>query len=248
MLAWWRGHRRRPRGHQPSEGADRGRVRGGDSASGRIFCGACRTRDSVAPALEERHRHVSARSPGLEEGEHGREKSDTPLYRFVAVEVKYRWNPDDLMRRPAPQELADAYQQWPDFRVVLVTDHPPEDRSCFQVVRWNNAGVAERRGEREMIALRARGDGATVRRVRLVDPHRRFHQARQLRIVWARLELDAQAVARRLARAARAGQTRLGRAGLSGLRALRRLGGGLASLRPRRGRELSHDRFRRFRL
>ena len=73
----------------------------------------------------------------------GGEKSDTPLYRFVAVEVKYRWNPDDLMRRPAPQELADAYQQWPDFRVVLVTDHPPEDRSCFQVVRWNNAGVAE---------------------------------------------------------------------------------------------------------
>ncbi len=57
--------------------------------------------------------------------------------------MKYRWNPDDLMRRPAPQELADAYQQWPDFRVVLVTDHPPEDRSCFQVVRWNNAGVAE---------------------------------------------------------------------------------------------------------
>src|SRR5437762_6926943 len=134
MLAWWRGHRRRPRGHQPSEGADRGRVRGGDSASGRIFCGACRTRDSDAPPHEERHRHVSARSPGLEEGEHGREKSDTPLYRFVAVEVKYRWNPDDLMRRPAPQELADAYQQWPDFRVVLVTDHPPEDRSCFQEI------------------------------------------------------------------------------------------------------------------
>src|SRR3989442_3863054 len=22
-------------------------------------------------------------------------------------------------------------------------DHPPEGRSCFQVVRWNNAGVAE---------------------------------------------------------------------------------------------------------
>ena len=34
-------------------------------------------------------------------------------------------------------------RQWPDFRVVLVTDHPPEGRSCFQVVRWNNAGVAE---------------------------------------------------------------------------------------------------------
>ena len=63
--------------------------------------------------------------------------------RFVAVEVKYRWNPNDLLRRLVPLELADAHRQWPDFRVVLVTDHPPEDRSCFQVVRWNNAGVAE---------------------------------------------------------------------------------------------------------
>jgi len=73
----------------------------------------------------------------------GGEQGDTPLYRFVAVEVKYRWNPDDLLRRPVPLELADAHRQWPDFRVVLVTDHPPEGRSCFQVVRWNNAGVAE---------------------------------------------------------------------------------------------------------
>jgi len=73
----------------------------------------------------------------------GGEQGDTPLYRFVAVEVKYRWNPDDLLRRPVPLELADAHRQWPDFRVVLVTDHPPEGRSCFQVVRWNDAGVAE---------------------------------------------------------------------------------------------------------
>src|SRR5439155_511583 len=55
----------------------------------------------------------------------GGEQGDTPLYRFVAVEVKYRWNPDDLLRRPVPLELADAHRQWPDFRVVLVTDHPP---------------------------------------------------------------------------------------------------------------------------
>src|SRR2546425_7309454 len=73
----------------------------------------------------------------------GGEQGDTPLYRFVAVEVKYRWNPDELLRRPVPPELADAHRQWPDFRVVLVTDHPPEGRSCFQVVRWNNAGRSE---------------------------------------------------------------------------------------------------------
>jgi len=30
----------------------------------------------------------------------GGEQGDTPLYRFVAVEVKYRWNPDELLRRP----------------------------------------------------------------------------------------------------------------------------------------------------
>ena len=71
------------------------------------------------------------------------EQGDTPLYRFVAVEVKYRWNPDDLLRRAVPQELVDAHQQWPDFRVVLVTDNPAEGRSCFQVVRWNKTGVAE---------------------------------------------------------------------------------------------------------
>src|SRR5438034_9412764 len=53
MLAWRHGYRSSPRRHQPPEGADRGGVRGGDSASGWVFCGACGTRDADAPPHEE---------------------------------------------------------------------------------------------------------------------------------------------------------------------------------------------------
>ncbi|MEK7715499.1 MAG: hydantoinase B/oxoprolinase family protein, partial [candidate division NC10 bacterium] len=102
----------------------------------------------------------------------------------------------------------------------------------------------ERRGERDMIALRARGDRAAVRRVRLVDPHRGFHEAAQLGIARARLELDAEAVARRPSRAARRGQVRLGRAGLHGFLALRRRGGLARLAARRRGRSLAHGALR----
>lgn len=65
------------------------------------------------------------------------EAPEKPLYSVLAVEVKYRANPEEFLRREASQILADARQHWPDFCIVLVTDTPEDGRSCFQVLRWS---------------------------------------------------------------------------------------------------------------
>jgi 3-isopropylmalate/(R)-2-methylmalate dehydratase small subunit len=53
----------------------------------------------------------------------------------------------------------------------------------------------ERDGERDMVALGSGGDGAPIRGMCLVDPHRRFNQMRELRLLRPRLEGDAESVA-----------------------------------------------------
>src|SRR2546428_439486 len=91
---------------------------------------------------------------------------------------------------PPPERGAPARQERDDERVFLR--------------RLDGERREGQRGrERDVVALRAGGHGAAVRRVGLVDPHGRFHQPGQLRVVRARFELDAEAVARWPARAAR---------------------------------------------
>src|SRR2546428_600641 len=88
------------------------------------------------------------------------------------------------------------------------------------------AGERQRRGQRDVVALGARGGGAAVRRVRGVHPHRGLDQARQLVIVGAILELDPEPVtdgARRTA--VPAGQGHLAGRGRGGP-----LGGGRSGL------------------
>lgn len=75
------------------------------------------------------------RIPGL----HG----DKQVYNIVAVEVKYRRQPERFLREEAAQVFDAAADHWPNFCVVLVTDNPEDDRSCFQVLRRGQSSRVE---------------------------------------------------------------------------------------------------------
>src|SRR5207245_10118956 len=62
----------------------------------------------------------------------------------------------------------------------------------------------ERHGERDVVTLGARGRGPTVRRMRLVHPHRRLDEPSELKVTAAGLELDAESEPRGTGGAARA--------------------------------------------
>ncbi len=60
--------------------------------------------------------------------------SDRPLYRVLTVEVKYRANLGEFLRRYGETVFSTLRKQWPDLYFVFVTDNPENGRSCFQVV------------------------------------------------------------------------------------------------------------------
>ena len=60
--------------------------------------------------------------------------SGRPLHRLLTVEVKYRSNIGEFLRRSGGELFSQIVEQWPELYVVFVTDNPHERRSCFQVV------------------------------------------------------------------------------------------------------------------
>ncbi len=70
-------------------------------------------------------------------------RGDKPLFSVLAVEVKYRADPEEFSPRRAAKLLADAHEHWPNFCIILVTDHPEDNRSCFQVLRHGPASLPE---------------------------------------------------------------------------------------------------------
>jgi hypothetical protein len=67
--------------------------------------------------------------------------TERPLHKLVPVEVKYRYDVSAFLRRSGKDLLAQVAQSWPDLCVVLVTDNPASDRSCFQVIDlWRRDG------------------------------------------------------------------------------------------------------------
>jgi len=56
------------------------------------------------------------------------------LHRLVPVEVKYRTDLAEFLRRSGAEILSAAKQQWPSLYFVLVTAHPDAGRACFQAV------------------------------------------------------------------------------------------------------------------
>jgi hypothetical protein len=55
-------------------------------------------------------------------------------YRLLAIEVKYRADLEDYLRRDPPSRSAEVAQQWPELYEIIVTDRPQSGRSCFQAV------------------------------------------------------------------------------------------------------------------
>lgn len=62
-----------------------------------------------------------------------------PLHRLLCVEVKYRANVKDYLRRFGSELLSDVGEHWPEVYVIFVTDHPDEGRSCFQLLHLREA-------------------------------------------------------------------------------------------------------------
>lgn len=62
--------------------------------------------------------------------------SDRPLHQFVHVEVKYRADISRFLKLEAAPFFEHA-KEWPDLYVILVTDKPERERSCFQVLTGN---------------------------------------------------------------------------------------------------------------
>jgi hypothetical protein len=57
-----------------------------------------------------------------------------PLHRLLCIEVKYRSNVPDFLRRFGADLLGQIGEDWPGLYVVFVTDRPDPGRSCFQVL------------------------------------------------------------------------------------------------------------------
>ena len=55
-------------------------------------------------------------------------------YLLLAIEVKYRANLDDHLRRETPARSPEVALQWPELYEILVTDRPELGRSCFQAI------------------------------------------------------------------------------------------------------------------
>jgi hypothetical protein len=55
-------------------------------------------------------------------------------YRLLAIEVKYRADLEDYLRRDSPSRSAEVAQRWPELYEIIVTDRPESGRSCFQAV------------------------------------------------------------------------------------------------------------------
>lgn len=57
-----------------------------------------------------------------------------PLHRLLSIEVKYRSNVEEFLRRFGDELISRIGEQWRELYVVFVTDHPAAGRSCFQVL------------------------------------------------------------------------------------------------------------------
>jgi len=62
-------------------------------------------------------------------------QGDRSVYNILAVEVKYRSQPERFLKEQAPHVFDTVQDDWPNFCVILVSDHFQDDRSCFQVLR-----------------------------------------------------------------------------------------------------------------
>ena len=65
---------------------------------------------------------------------------ELPLYRLLSVEVKYRANVEESLRRFGDELMFRVGEQWRELYVVFVTDRPAVNRSSFQVLDPRRCG------------------------------------------------------------------------------------------------------------
>jgi hypothetical protein len=54
--------------------------------------------------------------------------------RVLNIEVKFRSNVEEFLRRFGAEPLSDVAAEWTDLYVIIVTDNPEPGRSCFQAL------------------------------------------------------------------------------------------------------------------
>jgi len=70
-------------------------------------------------------------------------QGDRSIYDILAIEVKYRSQPERFLNEEAPKGFDAVQDDWPNFCVILVSDQFRDDRSCFQVLRRGASETAE---------------------------------------------------------------------------------------------------------
>ena len=63
---------------------------------------------------------------------------DHHSYRLLALEVKYRADLEEYLRRDSPSRSPAVVQQWPELYEIVVTDRPEGGRSCFQAIHGSS--------------------------------------------------------------------------------------------------------------
>lgn len=89
-----------------------------------------------------------------------------PLHRLLSVEVKYRSNVEEYLRRFGDALFSHVGEQWSELYLVFVTDHPAAGRSCFQVIDLRESSPDTPLGTIDLCEARAFGISK-----RVIDEH-----------------------------------------------------------------------------
>lgn len=69
----------------------------------------------------------------------GELRDGVPLHRLLSVEVKFRSNVEEFLRRFGSDLISRLGEQWRELYVIFVTDQPAAGRSCFQVLDFQES-------------------------------------------------------------------------------------------------------------
>jgi len=85
-----------------------------------------------------------------------------PLHRLLSVEVKYRSNVEEYLRRFGEDLISRVGEQWSELYLVFVTDHPAAGRSCFQVLDFRESSPHAPLGTIDLCEARAFGISKSI--------------------------------------------------------------------------------------
>jgi hypothetical protein len=89
-------------------------------------------------------------------------RDGVPLHRLLSVEVKYRFNVEEYLRRFGDDLISCVGEQWSELYLLFVTDHPAAGRSCFQVLDLRESSSDAPLGTIDLSEARAFGVSKSV--------------------------------------------------------------------------------------